>query len=106
MNPLIIVFIGGLAMIVVLIGILSAIGMSRINRYRQDIIFIETCITHWIITRSNYTTLLRLFTDIRRNDQDPKRTDLAWIRFIDKFSNFYYYGEDPVKKEAFETIKN
>lgn len=89
MNPTLILIVGALAMIVVLIGILSAIGLSRMDRYRQDIIFLETVVEHWIISQNNYSTIVRLFADIERNDVDPERTNKAWNRFVTRFQDFH-----------------
>ena len=71
-----------------LVGILSIIGMSRLARYRQDMIFLETVVDHWIVSKENYYTILKLFADIRENDQDEERTELAWRRFVKKFAEF------------------
>jgi len=106
MNPTLILIVGALAMIVILIGVLSAIGLSRMDRYRQDIRFIETVVEHWIISQNNYSTIVRLFADIERNDVDPERTNKAWNRFITRFQDFHTYTPQEVKEEILTINQN
>ncbi len=105
MKPILIILVGGLAMIVIMIAILSAIGMSRVNRYHQDMIFLETVIDHWIISQNNYSTIVRLFADIERNDVDPERTNKAWNRFVTRFQDFHNTPKE-VKEEILTINQN
>jgi len=103
MNPILIIIVGGLTIMTVLIGILAAIGLSRMERYRQDIIFLETVIDHWIVTRNNYCLLNQLFSDISRNDMDPIRTFRAQIKFHERFKEFF---PTPTLEEKMEELIN
>ena len=73
----------------VLITLLSLIGMSRVQKYRQDIIFLETIIDHWIITENNCKTICKMFDEIHANDMDQDRTKLAWMKFTYRFQKFF-----------------
>ena len=98
MNPILIIIVGVLAIMVVLIGLLAAIGLSQIDCYQQDIIFLETIIDHWSITQNNYSTIIRIFADIERNNMDPDRTQRAWNKFVTRFQDFYPYATKEEKE--------
>lgn len=87
MKPLLIIIVGVLAMVVVLIGILTIIGMSRLKSYKQDITFLEVVVNNWIVTERNFHIILKLFFDIDKNDQDPERTLQLWNKFKERFKN-------------------
>lgn len=87
----------------VLITLLSLIGMSKVQRYREDIIFLETIIDHWIVSENNYKTILKMFDEIHANDMDSDRTRLAWKKFKNRFITFF---PEKVTEELLTIIQN
>lgn len=69
------------------------ISKSRIRKYENDIIFLESCVRNFVITPRNQMMLEESFDNIFKNNQDAGRTKEIWDEFTQKYYKPAYSGK-------------
>jgi len=78
-----------LGLLIVFFFTMFLLGLSKKQRYEQDMIFLESCLHNWIITKRNFDYLMKEFNAVYRNNQDENRTEIAWNLFVEKYKKFF-----------------
>ena len=85
----------------ILLAVLFLIGKSKKKRYIEDVIFLEAAVKNWRITKKNYNSLMHLFSDLYRNDQDKGRTYKLWEKFLTKYRDYLPAREKVLDRVTF-----
>jgi len=78
----------GLILTFFLVMTLFMIGASKKSRYLEKIIYLESAVRTWQLTKGNYIFIRDAFDEIERNNQDKARTRELYDQFVIKYQKF------------------